>query len=331
MTSKTRSISLRNLRSDSFKDWLTTCRSSSVQRIFIATSGYEKRGRHWASKVLDVLPGDSSAKWLVIAFTDCETDLSRSANNTFYRDHNIVTSSCYSREKDIFLELVRETVLRNVEAADNNLIEVHVDYSCMPRIWYCNLPKLLEPILRTQDRVFFWYSIGDYSDIAELPTAGIDDFSIFAGKATLGAAFRTHLFGLGFDRIRSQSLLSVLDPQSLVCFYAGPYGGQDYHERIEKIHSELLSQTNYECSLPLDDFHYSFSKLSAIVKEFHNYGDIILVPDGPKPLIFISSLIPLFLEESGILCFHVTRRMDSNLQITDIPPAGPILGFSFTG
>ena len=114
MTSKTRSISLRNLRSDSFKDWLTTCRSSSVQRIFIATSGYEKRGRHWASKVLDVLPGDSSAKWLVIAFTDCETDLSRSANNTFYRDHNIVTSSCYSREKDIFL---MSTLLKPTQTA----------------------------------------------------------------------------------------------------------------------------------------------------------------------------------------------------------------------
>lgn len=69
----------------------------------------------------------------------------------------------------------------------------------------------------------------------------------------------------------------------------------------------------------------------AIVTEFHNVGDIVIVPDGPKPLILAASLIPMRMGVPGVLCFHVTRRKGQNYQPVDVKPIGEPFGLSFVG
>lgn len=59
-------------------------------------------------------------------------------------------------------------------------ITVHIDYSSMPRSWYCKLPILLEKIIRKTDKIYFWYTEGDYpASHEEYPSSGIDAFSFF--------------------------------------------------------------------------------------------------------------------------------------------------------
>lgn len=322
-------INLRNLETLSFDAWKATL-SHGEQRLCIATCGYESRARHWPASVFGNMPSLPETDWLVFAFRDFVDKLARPDNDAFYKARGLSTKPCHSRESDPFLAEVEAALTQSLLKAGERSLEVSVDYSCMPRLWYCSLPKLFERFLRPIDRATFWYSQGDYTAI-ELPTAGIGDFTVFAGKPSLGAGFRTHFFGLGLDRVRSQSVWRVIDPQNLLCFYAEPLGAHDYRERLKEAHHDLLSQTNYECSLPVDDFTFAFSKLTSMAREFRKVGDVIIVPDGPKPFILASSLVPMFLEESGIVCFHVARRKHEDFTPVDVKPVGRICGFSFVG
>lgn len=312
--------------------WLNrTDKSSQVPRLFIATSGYEARNIYWISKSIKQFPPSPLNRYLVIGFKDYADALSRPKNDDFYKDCGLAMEAIDSRERDALVSLVTGQVVTLVDEAGKDGIEVHIDYSCMPRLWYCQLPVLLDRLLRSQDMAYFWYTPGEYPE-AEYPTAGVEDFHVFSGKSSLRTALRTHVFGLGFDRIRSQAIWSVLDPQRLVCFYADPAAKPEYVNRVQSDNHEVLAVANHVFSVPIQDFIFTYSKIAATVSEFLTLGDVILVPDGPKPLILAASLVPLRLARTGVLCFHVTRRKTPDFKPIDVKPFGDdSFGFRFCG
>jgi hypothetical protein len=184
--------------------------------------------------------------------------------------------------------------------------------------------------MREQDTACFWYTPGRYAG-GEYPSAGVDDFRVFSGRASVGAQFRTHMMGLGFDRVRSQGIWSVLDPQNLVCFYADPAVVDGYVDRVLRDNHDVLLAAQHVFSLPLTDFVYSYSKIVSVVKDFRHLGDVVIVPDGPKPLILASSLVPLSIDIPGVVCFHVTRPQSGGASSVPVDAAGEPVGFRFGG
>ena len=79
-------------------------------------------------------------------------------------------------------------------------------------------------------------------------------------------------------------------------------------------------------ALRLDDFSFMISKLRDLANELLSTGDVILVPDGPKPLIFAMSLIPDLLNKNGLTCLHISRNSD--FSVVDVTATGTINGFS---
>ncbi len=69
------------------------------------------------------------------------------------------------------------------------------------------------------------------------------------------------------------------------------------------------------------------SKLSEIATEFLLLGNVILIPDGPKPLIFAISLIPDILCKSGLTCLHISRNSEY-FEAVDVTATGTVYGFS---
>lgn len=70
-----------------------------------------------------------------------------------------------------------------------------------------------------------------------------------------------------------------------------------------------------------------FSKLCEIAIEYSGDKSVIFVPDGPKPLIFAMSLVPLYLDKEGISCIHIYRNVQIK-EYVDVTPTDEILGFS---
>src|SRR5437773_3865958 len=252
------SLNLFNLRTRKLDEWLAE-RAEGRLRLFVATSGYEKRATEWTRRILAERQLSDGDEFFVAGFGDFPTALSRPANDEFYLKSELEITECGSSRDTLFADRLKERVTGLTERATaEQRIEVHIDYSCMPRRWYCPLPSFLEGALRQQDQMFFWYTPGLYPD-SGYPTAGTADFKVFSGRASLSAQSRTHLFGLGFDRVRSQAIWSVLDPRNLVCFYADPAADPSYVERVRQDNQEALDAAAYTFTVPVDDFATTFS------------------------------------------------------------------------
>ena len=227
------------------------------------------------------------------------------------------------------------TVIARIESAIQKKLEkqrhvtIVVDYSSMPRSWYTRLPGVIERILRPKDIVYFWYSEGNYpADYSEYPTAGTDKaFEFFSGKASLLPQKRTHIFALSYDTSRTQGIIEKCEPEYVIVCEAHDPARHDIRQNIIDANENLMSQAAMVVSLDISDFSFMLTKLREIVKEQTRTSDVVIVPDGPKPLILAMSLIPDLIKENGITCIHAKRDLKKFVPV-DVTPSGKVVGFS---
>ena len=296
--------------------------ANAVRRCLVAVSGYESRSRHWVCSALQqrVAIQDAFEVRHVFGMTEHRDVLSRPENDKFYSEQGLVPHLIDSDESAAFLSILADIVSSCVDSCETPC-EIHVDYSSMPRSWYCSIPLLLDSKLRPGDSGFLWYSPGEYPD-SEYPTVGVNDFRVMSGRASLNPHFRTHLMGLGFDRIRSQAIWGVIDPENLITFYADPASRPDYVQTVRERNEDVLRAASHELPLPLFDISKSLETLISTVREFRSLGDVIIVPDGPKPFILASSMLPDLVGCEGVVCFHVARRKTRAIEPVDVVPHG---------
>lgn len=183
--------------------------------------------------------------------------------------------------------------------------------------------------MRKEDKANFWYVAGEYpDDYTAYPSAGIESFSLFAGRPSLRTdKKRTHILCLSYDTIRTQATLSMLDPDAYIACDAFDSLNRRIHDNVIEINVENIAHAVMSVSLHTDDFSFMVAKLCEVVRDFSPQGDVILVPDGPKPLIFAMSLVPEFVQLDGVVCFHVARNIQHSIPV-DVIPTNRIVGFS---
>lgn len=295
-----------------------------IDDILVFALGYENRSLALYNKMKMKLSADNM---LVFVFSD-------------YKKYTYIAPQIDSiiKEKGITVEIVDydsyslvnkkiEEIVK-IKTQDTPEVTIHIDYSSMPRRWYYKLPILLKKWLRKTDKAYFWYVAGDYPmNYEAYPSAGIDSFSVFGKSSLRIGTKRTHIVGLSYDAVRTSALISILDPDSYITCNAYNKNSSEIHNNVHLVNSRVISMANMEISLQIDDFSFMISKLSELVNEFLPLGDVILVPDGPKPLIFAMSLIPLLINKIGVTCLHVSRNKDFYSAI-NVEPTDIIYGFS---
>lgn len=306
------------------------CTGGEPCRLFIAASGYETRASYWAKQVHNDFVDARNLHRLALSFSDKKDVGARATNDEWYRSAGYTLLECSSDCESAVAAAVREQIVELQEQHPDKELEIHIDYSSMPRRWYCSLFLLLHSELQKKDSFFMWYSGGWYEG-TEFPTAGVSDIKVFSGRPTLTPKVRTHIFGLGFDLLRAAAIFRVLDPQSLICFYAAPGVRQEYEIRVTDANRDLLAAARHEFCVAVDDFPETLSKIADVVRDSARLGDVILVPDGPKPLVLASSLIPNLFGVAGIVSLHVRRRKDLGVPWLDVKPTGQVFGFSIAG
>lgn len=292
--------------------------------IFICAFGYENRSMALYKNIKSVI---SPNNILVFVFDD-------------YQKYNYIINQIDEviNEKEIIIEKVKyESAIEvcnnikkmiKVKTQGKEAITVHIDYSSMPRKWYCQLPLLLRNNLREQDKVFFWYVAGTYPvNYEAYPSAGIDSFAVLGKPSLRIGAKRMHVIGLSYDAIRTNAMISILDPDSYITCSAYDRNNKEISDNVHLINEQVISRANMEISLQIDDFSFMISKLCEIANEFLPLGDVILVPDGPKPIIFAMSMVPLLLEKPGVTCLHVSRNKEYYSAV-NVDSTDNIYGFS---
>lgn len=304
--------------------------SASQIAILIAVSGYESRATYLCSRFRDDAGLSRSLKTLILGFSEHREEPGRKRNDQWYQDAGWKIDIPQSDNAIDALEVVYQYLDRVMDGAGDLPVSVHLDYSSMPRSWYCSFAEKIPQRLRVKDQLVMWYCHAQYTD-AQLPTAGVDDFVRYAGKPSLAAVSRTHLVGLGFDSVRSSAIKMVLDPKSLVVFYGQSDAFPEYRDRVLRENDHMIVRASTVLPLPTDDFVRSYSQLNYLIRDLARGGDVIVVPDGPKPLVLASSYIVAQRSIPGVVCIHVKRRRDSSAPLPDIGGVGVPVGFSISG
>lgn len=291
--------------------------------LFICTIGYEERSSYLFDRLAVGLRPDNT---LLFATDNYKTFENAKSKIQELSDKGYNPQIIRYQDYESAISRIRERLVQKMK--EMSAIFVHVDYSSMPRSWYCRLPMLFEEILRCDDRAYFWYAEGYYSgNYRNFPTAGIDAFELFSGKPALLAQHRVHIFGVGYDFIRTQGIISIIDPEYMVFIESHDSSRTDIFENVMKANERLLSQASMTISLELADFTFMISKLCEIAYEYTNQAAAFFVPDGPKPLVLAMSLIPDLVKLPGVACLHVTRNYDQFIPV-EVTASGRITGFS---
>ena len=291
--------------------------------LYIFALGYEHRSYFLYDELQKMFP---DAKPIVFAFDDYAKHPHIAAKVKEVEGKGIpVFAENYSGSSDVH-DKILQVVSQHV--AENESITIHIDYSSMPRSWYCKLPMLLQKVIRKTDKVYFWYSEGEYpASHEEYPSSGIESFSFFSGKPSLHIEnSRVHVVALGYDVIRTQAILSITDPSYLVSCYAYDPEREGFLENIKQINEPILARSAMSLALHVEDFEFMVSKLCDTTNELLPVGDVVLIPDGPKPLIFALSLVPDLVGKQGVTCLHIARNNDY-YEPVDVVPTGKVIGF----
>lgn len=290
--------------------------------------GYEDRSCQIACKLLPaILSG--SLKVLPFLFKDYTPTGEQAKLLANLESINVLPVVVAYEEHQRVVEEVEKFVMLQECEED---ITLHIDYSSMPRSWYCRFPQIVSSQLKNGERACLWYSIGEYKPAKEgFPSTGVRDIRVFSGRASLRAENkRTHLLGLGFDHIRMQGIMSVLDPSYFGVCYAYPVLRPDIKEKVRRKNAELINSAQLSIELQLQDVPFMVSKLADVARMLVAKGDVIFVPDGPKPLTLACSLVPSLLNKVGVLCLHV-KRHEAFFEPINVFPTGEIIGFLMYG
>jgi len=287
--------------------------------------GYEERSVYLVQQLLSLISAKKICPIVFLFIDYAQTEQTASLLDLLSKLNVYPIPIAYNEHEKVINELKR---LVSRDLAKKSMF--HFDYSSMPRSWYCRFPEFIINHSHVIKKCFFWYTVGDYQPISDgFPSTGVRDIRLFSGRPTLRPSnSRTHIFGLGFDHVRTQGIMSVLDPSYYGVCYAYPLGDKEILNKVQSENEELITSSNFNFELPLHDFEFMFSKLVDLSTSISNKGDVIFVPDGPKPLILACSLVPVMTARKGIVCLHV-KRHDEFFEPINVKPKGTIYGFSF--
>lgn len=295
------------------------CEEIKTNDVFICAIGYEERSRF----LLDKLQNNVCNENILVFYFD---DLKESKEVMTYiedKDASSIKTVDIKYEQGDDAGDIVISFLNNLKDLSG---KVYIDYSAMPRSWYSKLPFKISQRLSAE--TYFLYVVGDYPcDYKTYPSAGTDSYSLI-GRPSLRDQKRLHIIGIGYDSIRTEALLSILDPDMYAVCSAHYSLDDEMEQRVHEVNSKVIERAVSSTSLTTDDFSFLVARLCEMANEYLPLGDVVFVPDGPKPLIMAMSLVPQILDREGIVCVHVSRNLECFVPI-DVQPTENVLCFGF--
>ncbi len=296
-------------------DWASE--SQYLHSIFVFASGYESRSLALLERLLE--HGDKE-RWTLCGFTFekfCATG-SRPYNDQFLASRDIECSVISALDSDSFIKAIRKK-MENLRLLHES-IRLVIDYSSMPRNWYCSL--MLECMSEGWPVDVDWYYVGgEYSNL-HYPCVGYGNFSRFSGSPNASSIEQTHIFGLGYDSIRTYGIWNYLDPQKSWCLISSLADDQTMRDTVRLKNSEIIGWSFGITEVIIESFPTILSSIGEIVRRSKALGDVALVPDGPKPLVLAMSIIPKLTGIDGVFCWHVGHVKPDGYLPLDIQSTG---------
>lgn len=290
--------------------------------LFVFTIGHEPRSFY----LYDIVK-DSRNKNNTIVFCFDERGI-RLDRITQLKKKGIEITNCSYTDNDSVQRKIVNLYKEHLVSHDH--VQLHIDYSSMPRSWYCSIPSYLSTTMDKNSELYLWYTAGLYPrSYKSYPSAAIESISVFSGVTLPSIDIkRYHIMGLGLDNIRTETVNTIVEPDLLICCYAYTSNNIAIKEQVQEVNKRILQSASLTVSLPMDNFEGMVDKLCGLAYDLLSKdAQVIFIPDGPKPLIMAMSIIPDLIKEPGITCLHISSNTSHYPQILIRPRENEVLGF----
>ncbi len=288
--------------------------------LFVFTCGYEERSlSQFLHLQNQVIPGEIN--YLCFSFTSYKNKGSRPKNEECLVQHKISPIELNTTDSESVWHHLNDYFSDKL----NGDAQVYIDYSSMPRNWYCMLAKKLVFGELGQTAVMI-YSHGKYSD-ENYPCVGYGEFYKSSGRPDINATREVNIFGLGFDSIRTHGIWTFLDPQLSISIIARSPENKRHLQRVKDENPEILAASSGVYEVDIHKFDSMLASLIDLSRKYREFGDVALVPDGPKAMVIAMYLVPFYLKEKGVYCWHVGHVKPDNYEPIDIQASGEYFGF----
>ena len=289
--------------------------------LFLCGCGYESRALHLCLRLRGMR---QDFDVLALGFPEYGEILCAPANRRLVRElgHEVTPTDGSVHG---MLSLVDTAIDRIL--AKGLQCRILVDYSSMPRRWYCNLLRRLQAAPKNVHSEF-WYVQGRFPGGIEYPCVGFGDFTVFSGVPRVTRTTEIHIFGLGLDSTRTYGIWNLLDPQFTCCLIAASDANTELVQRVHKLNEEILLSANIVENVCFGDFPRMLASIVDLARKCVGLGDVCLVADGPKPLVLAMSVAPDIVGIPGISSWHVSHVKPDSYEPIDVAPTEHAYGFS---
>lgn len=254
--------------------------------LFIAASGYETRATSIPKKFQHL-----KCKKIAFGFKEHSRDLSRPANDKYFKEHNFSLIIQKSHATPDFTKIF--------EAFDLERIHVLIDISVMTKDWYHGLLKYLHKFLDFKHfHLRIVYCPALYNEPGRLKKkitiqkfTFLDEF-LDRPKEKKKTAM---ILGLGSEKGISNKVFEQIQPDLSYLMYADPAVEKRYVEDVLVSNHEMINKTpiRYLKGYPLTDTEKIFRILLDIILPLRQAYHIIIVPRGPKIFSLLSMVLQI--------------------------------------
>jgi hypothetical protein len=303
----------------SFEDNFEAARS-----LLISFVGYEERSIFLLKKSLKI-----GVKWTkIFTFSNSQEAFSLASNLKWAGAKKLTlteTSRCKLRE-GLYSILKAIRVLKRANKIE--CLDVHIDYSSLPREWYCMLFWRLSR--RKGIRLFGWYVAGSYKMADTYPCVGVGEWEIFFSQSRITSRSRSTILGLSLDWVRTLGIIDRLNSDEYYAVAASPLRGGGMKDILEKLNYEIISGSQNFTFLPIEDFSRMFFGVRDIILHLLGVSDVEVVADGPKPLVLAMTLAAATFGRPGVHCWHVRHAENAPLLEVTVADSEAVHGFNIT-
>lgn len=272
--------------------------------LFIAGCGYETRSICIPQSLSKI-----SSKKIALCFNEHTKEISRPANDVFYKKNNYELYYCSGDSAPDYNKIF--------SPFRKNELKVMIDISVMTRTWYHSILKYIND-LSGYDRIILKvvYCPALYSEPAKVKKkitmtkfSAMDEFRGNSRQKKSTAL----IMGLGNEQKVSQWVYDTLKPERTFLLYADPSLQQEYVENLfVNNHSliEAISIKNLK-AYPYNNTKEIYTLLIDIILPLREEYDVVIVPQGPKIFSLMAMIFQLSYPD---ICLYFPKIKRSQLR-----------------
>jgi hypothetical protein len=227
--------------------------------------------------------------------------------------------------KELKLKQLLHEKISELKTNGQNEITVDIDYSSFCRWMVMELVDLIQSTLGTCN-TRIWYSRANYS--SDFPHYGFNGQIQQHGNIRITAESEVCLLSLGLDSSRTYAIWQAMNPSTCVAIYARSPDNSEIVDQVRLKNRELLSSIDEILELPIDDMERAVAILVDLSHELSPHNDIVMIPDGPKPLMLAMAIAVKTQNQAGVYYRDLQISDESESILSGAKACGPIYGFS---